>query len=201
MSRKTIQTVCMLLLSLGVVRAGLAAEASARARASYLAGIEPAPELGLTDQSGHVVRVADLRGRVVLLSFVYTRCPGACPIVVHKYEELAQAFSARGWLGDRVRLVLVTLDPEHDTPAALWEFADQLKASNDQWHFLTGSPAQIRQALDRYHIWRARRPDGVIDHVLRIYLIDNHGQVREIYNTALFSFTAVLEDIESLLVK
>src|SRR4051794_14896379 len=87
---------------------------------SRLAGIEKAPAFTLTDQAGKPLRSEDLKGKVLLVGFVFTTCNGSCPATTHRMGLVQRELKARGLLkGDRVRLVSITLDPKRDTPEVL----------------------------------------------------------------------------------
>src|SRR5579859_7025720 len=105
-----------LMLPLALLTAALAAGADA----SRLAVIRQAPDFTLTDQDGRTVRSADLRGKIIVASFVFTTCNGTCPATTHRMSALAQALKEQGlFKDDAVRLLSITLDPARDTPEAL----------------------------------------------------------------------------------
>src|SRR6059058_4446666 len=95
--------------------------------ASAADGNEPLPELGpappfaLTAQDGAPVTLADLRGKVVAVNFIYTACPDICPLLTQKLVEVQDALGDS--FGDKIQFVSVTLDPEHDTPEVLKDYA------------------------------------------------------------------------------
>src|SRR5712692_3740267 len=87
---------------------------------SRLAVIRTAPDFGLTTQTGQLLRLADLRGKVLLVSFIFTTCNGTCPATTHRMSQVQQELKAHGLCrDDRVRLLSITLDPVRDTPEAL----------------------------------------------------------------------------------
>ena len=88
--------------------------------ASRLAVIRPMPDFTLTTQADAPLRTVDLRGKVVLVSFVFTTCSGSCPATTHRMSQVARTLADQGLLrDDRVRLLSITLDPARDTPEAL----------------------------------------------------------------------------------
>src|SRR5436309_15242364 len=90
---------------------------------SRLAVIRAAPDFTLTTQAEEPLRWADLRGKVVLVSFVFTTCGGSCPATTHRMSRVAEALAGKGLLeDDRVRLLSITLDPARDTPQALRKY-------------------------------------------------------------------------------
>jgi protein SCO1/2 len=113
------------------------------------------PGFALTDHRGQQVRLEDLRGRAVALTFVYTSCPDVCPLIASVlrdgYEQLGPA------VRERVALVAITVDPERDTPDALQAFsATHRLADNPNWYALTGDRAALAPVWEDYGI----EPDG-----------------------------------------
>jgi protein SCO1/2 len=82
---------------------------------------------------------ADLRGKVWIANFIFTRCVDTCPLVSSRMAQFQKAFAAE----DDVRLVSITVDPAHDTPEVLARYADKLGAHRQRWLFLTGEKDQI----------------------------------------------------------
>lgn len=138
---------------------------------------DPAPPFRLVDQDGNPLALEDLRGKAVLLDFVYTTCPGPCPILTGLHVEVQRALDPA--LKDRVRLVSVSLDPRNDTPTALREYARKRGASTANWSFLTGPPADVDAVLAAYGVGSARQPDGTIAHLVVTFLIDGEGRIVE----------------------
>jgi protein SCO1/2 len=164
-----------------------------------LAVIRPARDFALVDPEGQLVRLGDFAGRVVLLAFVYASCPAACPLITQRMARLQRRLRAAGWLGQRVVLVSVTVDPERDTPAALARYARSWGADPQGWRFLREDPPRLHPVLAAWDEWTRRLPDGEIDHPARLHLIDARGRVREIYSLALFDERQAFLDIQALL--
>ena len=179
--------------------AGSAAPAGPAPSASYqLPRIFPAPDFSLVNHLGTRTRLRAFRGRVVLLTFVYANCPGACPHVTGKLLALHRELKQQPGGQPPVQLLSVSVDPENDTPATLAAFARRLKVHDRSWLFLTSSEAEVQPVLDAYDLWRKKLPNGLVDHVMRVYLIDRQGAVREIYDSRLLSVDLVLQDIRTL---
>lgn len=138
---------------------------------------ELVPDFTLTDQNGASVSLSSLRGKVVALTFIYSRCPlpDYCPRVVANLAEVRKRFAAR--LGRDLTLLTVSFDPQYDTPAVLHAYAEQFGGNVPGWHFLSGSPEAIASVCASFGIeyW----PDqGMITHTLQTAVLDREGRVR-----------------------
>jgi protein SCO1 len=178
----------------------LTAALTAGADASRLAVIRKAPDFTLTDQDGRTVRSADLRGKVVVVSFVFTTCNGTCPATTHRMSALAQALKEQGlFKGDAVRLLSITLDPARDTPEALRRYMRLYDADPAHWGFLTGPREQVEKVIAAWGMWARPAAGGQLDHPSRIFLIDPRWRVREIYSLEYFKPAWALDDVRLLL--
>jgi protein SCO1 len=137
------------------------------------------PNLTLTDQNGKKVSLASLKGKPVLFDFIYTTCPGPCLMLTSRMRLIANRL---GPLLGRVWFVSVTVDPEHDGPVELLNYAKQQGANLDGWLFLTGSPADVEQLMNQFKLVRQREADGTVDHVLEFFLVGPDG--RQLYQYA-----------------
>jgi cytochrome oxidase Cu insertion factor (SCO1/SenC/PrrC family) len=164
--------------------------------------IRRAPDFAATDStSGKQVRLSDLHGAAVLLSFIYTACPdpNMCPLHVATAGRVRRLLDTRG-LAARARFVMVTIDPARDTPAVLRRYAKLAHAEGPGWLFLTpGSEEAARPLLAAYDLHPRRTPDGTIAHLLRAYLIDPAGVIRQIYLPSLFDARVVASDVATVL--
>jgi protein SCO1/2 len=155
------------------------------------------PALTLVDQHGHDVSLASLKGRPVLIDFIYTNCPGPCPLMTARMAAVAKLLGPK--LGSQVTFVSITIDPEHDRPAELARYAHEFGADEPGWLFLTGTPAQIDRVLALFHLRSGRNPDGNINHSAASFLLGPDGhQVRQ-YQPLEVKASAVLADIERTL--
>ncbi len=170
--------------SLRVVEARVIEEvgAAGRSGATEPAGFEravgeaqPAPDFALVDQDGKPVSLASLRGQVLLLDFVYTHCPGPCPILTGTHVAVQRALSPE--LAAKVRFVSISLDPARDTPEALRQYATARGADLARWSFLTGAPDVVADVLERYGVGAKPAANGEIEHLVITYLIDADGRI------------------------
>jgi protein SCO1/2 len=141
-----------------------------------------APDFTLTDGvTGRSVTLSSLRGSVVALAFLYTRCPDVCPLTAGQFR------AAQRSLGDdasKITFVAVSVDPEGDTPAAVREFSEAHDLSK-RWHYLIGPRAQLEAVWSLYGVG-AFPSSGVraVEHNDAIYLIDGRGRERAIVHSS-----------------
>lgn len=161
--------------------------------------IGPAPPLALVDLDGRAVSLAEFRGRVVLLSFIYTSCPSACPLVTQRMAVLQRRLTEAGLFPSRASLVSVTVDPDRDSIAALARYAKGFGADPRGWKFLRERREALGPVLSAWGEWTKPLPNGEIDHPARLYLLDPAGRVREIYSLSFFDERQAFLDIRALL--
>lgn len=136
------------------------------------------PDFALKDQTGATVRLSDLMGEPVAVTFLYTRCPiaTACPMTTAKFSKL-DAMLAEAKLG---HLLTVTVDPEHDTPEVLADYAKKAGADPKRWRFLTGSPEAVARVASSFGV--IYYPEhGQIVHSLAVAVVDPKGRLATIY--------------------
>jgi protein SCO1/2 len=176
-----------------------AALSTSPAAGSPLADIGPAPRTVLTDAAGKPFALSSLAGKVVVVSFVYTTCTGACPGTTQAMVRVRTALEKEKLWGDRVAFVSITLDPRRDTPDVLRQYARLFRADDPDWHFLTGPPDKVESVIADWGLWVKTLPTGALDHPSRIFLLDGRGHEREIYNLEFLTPQAVVQDVRSLL--
>ena len=144
------------------------------------------PDFAFTDQTGRPVRAADLRGRVHVVNFIFTRCPTICPVTSLKMQHLGERLASRA---DAIRFVSFSVDPEHDTPPVLAAFAARYRADPVRWKFLTGPPAAVQAAAEdgfRIAVEKGAAPAGSapnIVHGTHFVLIDRDLRIRGYYDS------------------
>ena len=143
---------------------------------------ETVPDFQLVDQDGRAVRLSDYRGRAVVLTFIYTRCPlpNFCPLMSKHFAELEQRLNKE--LPGRYHLLSISMDPEFDTPAVLKEYASRYEARTADWTFATGDAGQIdtvAQLLGLYYV----RENGLISHDLRTALFGPDGRLVHLWKS------------------
>lgn len=140
----------------------------------------PVGSFSLTERSGKTVTDADLKGKVWVASFVFTRCAGPCPQVTATVRRLQSELPADPGL----RFVTFTVDPSRDDPTELKQYADRYKADPARWLFLTGDEATIH-ALSRERFLQAAarkagepKPGDEFEHSTRLTVVDKRGVIR-----------------------
>jgi protein SCO1/2 len=155
-----------------------------------------APEIHLNDQDGHSFNLGDQRGKVVLVAFGYTNCPDVCPTTLAQFKQI------KAGLGDdaaSVRFVLITVDPERDTPERLKQY---LGSFDRQFTGLTSSRSDLERVWQEYGVYQQKHaPDSAgnyeVDHTARIYAIDKGGNFRLTYPYDMQA-SAIVEDVRHL---
>jgi protein SCO1/2 len=169
---------------------------------SRLAVVQQAPDFTLTTQDGNKFSSKDLKGKILLVSFIFTTCNGTCPATTHRMGQIQEELKTRGLLKDAgVRLLSITLDPVRDTPEALRGYMKLYDAEPAHWTFLTGPPEQVSSVVKAWGMWAKPAANGQLDHPSRIFLVDAKGQIREIYNLAFLKPKWVVQDVELLLME
>jgi len=182
---------------LGAIAAAMAGTADAGAKPEALPTIGPAPAFTLTAQDERRLALTDLRGKAVVLTFIYTTCADTCPLLTAKMAALQSRLGAD--FARRVFFVSITVDPERDTPAVLKGYGAAHGARFDGWAFLTGTPAQIREVAKRYGIYYKKTARGDVDHTFLTSVIDPRGLLRVQYLGVRFDPTELMADVRSVL--
>ena len=155
------------------------------------------PPITLIDQHGRNVDLASLKGRPVLIDFIYTSCPGPCPLMTARMASVAKLVGPK--LGKQVTFVSITIDPERDRPAQLERYAVARGADHPGWLFLTGAPAEIDRVLALFDLSSDRNPDGTVNHAVASFLLGPDGhQVRQ-YQPLEVKPATVAADIDRVL--
>ena len=132
------------------------------------------PDFELTDQVGRQIRLSNFAGKVVLLTFGYSRCPNPayCYRLSNNLAQVRSRFAAR--MARELVLVTVAIDPEHDQGTALAQYAAVWKADPASWHFLTGPLPEVKRVAGMFgmNFWR---DEGLLTHSLRTVVIDRSG--------------------------
>ena len=197
------------------------APAPAEFRGTHLTAGESIPSFELTDQFGRVVQSDDYRGRVVLLTFLYTNCPDVCPIVTGQLRTVREALEAEA---SEVAVVAVSVDPERDTVEAARGYSDRWRMS-ERWQYLVGSRDELAEVWAAFYVdpveGDAERESGealqqgstegsvdalrqgvreryLVTHGAPVYLIDREGVKRVVFTPPL-DVEAMVHDVRVVL--
>lgn len=156
------------------------------------------PSFQLTNQDGQPFGSTQLVGKIWIADFIFTSCPGPCPMVSSRMSELQKPLEKTD-----VHLVSFTVDPEKDTPDVLRGYAEKLNAQASRWDFLTGSKATIYDLSKngfKLAVSDGSEEAGVPVHSTRVVLVDRHGEIRGYYEaTAADAVTKLIADTNHLL--
>lgn len=198
------------------------APARAEFRGTQLTAGESIPGFELTDQFGHAIQSDDYRGRVVLLTFLYTHCPDVCPIVTGQLRETSEALEAEA---AEMAVVAVSVDPERDTVEAAREYSDKWRMS-ERWEYLVGSREELAEVWAAFYVdpveFDTERESGealrqgtptegsvdalregvreryLVTHGAPVYLIDRKGVMRVVFTPPL-DVEAMVHDVRVVL--
>jgi cytochrome oxidase Cu insertion factor (SCO1/SenC/PrrC family) len=173
-----------------------------------LHAIMRAPEGRVLDLDGRPYPMSRFTsGKITLLGFIYTSCadPRGCPLTAQVFHTVRHRVSQDSDLRARVRLVSLSFDPVRDTPAVMRHYAAEVPDNGVEWAFLTTErPRTLVPLLDgfgqdvRVELDAHGRRAGPLAHVLKVFLIDTRGVVREIYTTSYLYPEVILNDIKTL---
>ena len=184
---------------------------------TVLKDAEPSPQFNLTNQVGQYVSLESLRGRVVVLSFLYTRCPDVCPIITTQLREV-QAQLPEGESG--VEFVAISVDPARDTVEAAQDYLERWELE-EEWQYLVGDLATLEPIWKSYFVDpyaedpqgepATPEPRGAVDalslaiaerylviHSAPVFLIDREGRRRVVFTSPL-NPEEIVQDVRTLL--
>jgi protein SCO1 len=151
----------------------------------------------LVDQNGDAVVLSSLKGKPLLVDFIYTSCPGPCLMETAKFANVALRLGND--LGSKVTLVSISVDPEHDGPKQLLDYSRQQGADEKGWYFLTGGPGDVDQALAGFKLSRQIEPDGSVGHLVNMMLIGPDGRLVREYNGQIVKAQDIVDDVKKTL--
>ncbi len=143
---------------------------------------EVVPDFGLIDQDGHPSRLSDYRGKVVVFTFIYTRCPlpNFCPLMSRNFADLQERFSKE--FANKYQLLSITMDPAFDRPEVLKDYAARYGAIDKDWSFATGNADQISFVAGLTGLYYAPE-NGLIAHDFRTALIGPDGRLVHLWKS------------------
>jgi protein SCO1/2 len=154
---------------------------------------EQMPDFTLTNQAGRAVKLSSFKGQLVAVDFIYTRCPlpDVCPRLSANFARLQKRFAGR------IALLSITLDPRHDSPEVLTEYAQRWRADSHTWQFLTGSEEEIKNVAGHFGVvyWPE---EGAITHTSSTAIIDRAGKLQALVEGSSFTSQQLIDLVESV---
>jgi protein SCO1 len=171
-------------------------------------GVEPAagtetPDFALVNQDGKKISFKQYRGKALVMTFIYTRCPlpDYCPLMTKNFVEVNRELQGKPALRDKTRLLSVTVDPDYDKPKVLRDYGARFAGSDNEgfkrWEFATGSPNQIKSVAQFFGLNYWQEKDQII-HGLRTAIITPDGKVVKVYRGNDWKPEDVVKDLEKL---
>ena len=146
------------------------------------------PDFKLRNQDGRIIQLDQFRGKNLLITFIYTRCPlpNFCPLVTHNFAVINQQLAADPALKGKAHLLCVSFDPEHDTPDRLKAYGEQYigsdaKAAFTHWDFAVPEKPVLKEMAKFFNVGMTDASDGTITHTLSTTLIGPDGKVLKFY--------------------
>ena len=157
----------------------------------------PIQNFFLIDQIGKPFSFQRLRGKLVVLTFVYTTCPDLCPLLTSSLLRVQKGLRANE--RNSVFLLSITTDPEIDSPEVLKSYAERYGIDFSNWSFLTGEEKELSTVWKAFGVRVQRKARGLVDHVTLTALVDKKGVMRFAYHGTSPDPKVVLRDLRALL--
>jgi protein SCO1/2 len=161
------------------------------------------PDFRLRNQDGREIHLDQFRGKTLLLTFIYTRCPlpNFCPLITHNFAAINSQLAADPALYAKTHLVCVSFDPAHDTPDRLRAYGAQYigsdaKSAFAHWDFAVPAKPVLIEMAKWFDVGYSPGPDDTITHTLSTTLIDAHGRVAQYYPGNDWTPQQVLADVK-----
>ena len=171
-------------------------------------GVEPSagtetPDFALVNQDGKKIGFKQYRGKALILTFIYTRCPlpDYCPLMTKNFSEINRELQGKPALRDKTHLLSITVDPDYDKAKVLRDYGERFAGSDKdvfkRWEFATGSPEQIKKVAQFFGLNYWKEKDQII-HGLRTAIITPDGKVAKVYRHNDWKPEDVVKDLEKL---
>jgi len=161
------------------------------------------PDFKLTNQNGKIIHLDQYKGKALLLTFIYTRCPmqDYCPRMNHNFAEVDKSLAAYPALYSRTHLLSISFDPKNDTPAVLKRYGQAYEGDRTgflHWEFAVPPQKELKQLTEWFDVGISDSPDGSITHSLSTVLIGKDGKVAAYYPSNEWTPAEVVQKIKSV---
>ena len=160
-----------------------------------LKSIKQVPNFSLINQNGDSFTEKKLKNKISILDFMFTNCPGPCPIMSNNMSELYKSYGSV----DQVQFISITVDPENDNTSQLKKYAESYGVYDERWQFLTSDIEKIKTLKQEgFMLYAGELPQA---HAIKFILIDEKGNIRQYYDGTDDASMAVLRKDINLLLK
>ncbi|HZS48618.1 MAG TPA: SCO family protein [Blastocatellia bacterium] len=171
---------------------------AAKTEGAMLMDDQAVPDFELTNQDDKQVKLSDFRGKPVVVTFIYTRCPfeDMCPRLTHNFQKIQNELAPK--FGTKFELLSVSVDPANDTPAVLRDYAKREHIDLAQWNLLTGKDDQIHRIASNFGVdyWAS---GGIVNHGMASAVIRPDGTLMKVYRESDWNPGDVVADVTKLL--
>jgi protein SCO1/2 len=157
-------------------------------------------DFSLTNQDGKPIRLKQYKGRPLVITFIYTRCPlpDYCPMMMRRFTEINEALRDKPQMYGKARLLAISVDPDFDTPGVIKAYGAAFAGQAfEDWEFATGSPDEIKKVAEFFGMQYWTEGDQII-HSLRTAVISAEGRLFRLYPGNEWKAADILSDLESL---
>lgn len=160
------------------------------------------PDTAFIDQDNKIQPIKAYRGKQLILTFIYTRCPmpNFCPLMDLRFQTLQKAILTSKELKEATRLISISFDPDYDTPEILKQHGDGLKADYEVWSFLSGERKSIINFAEHFGITVAQNENFPEDiaHSLRTAIVDTSGKLVKVFRGNEWTTDEILQELTQL---
>lgn len=163
------------------------------------------PDFKLRNQDGHSIHLAQFKGKTLLITFIYTRCPlpNFCPLVTHNFATINSQLSGDKKLYAKAHLLCVSFDPDHDTPAVLRAYGAEYIGSDSKtafshWDFASSTKAELVEMAKYFDVGMSNGENGTINHTLSTTVIGPDGKVAQFYPGNEWTPAQLINDVKKL---
>lgn len=164
---------------------------------------KPFPDFELTNQDHKTIKLSDYNGKVVLFTFIFTRCPfpDYCMRMSSYFEKIQKLLKKEPTLKNKVQLITISFDPKNDTPDVLKSYSKSYTNDLSNWTFATGPDSVIKQIADKSGLVYVKGENGMFDHSLSTVIINKEGLLHSVNTGNNWTPEKMIEKIKASLVQ